>query len=67
MAMEKVTLGFGGTLAGLGATGLTAMVASKLRRGGAVNTRAVVVQAATAALSAGYAALGASRLGEARA
>lgn len=52
-------------LAGLGGVGLSAMVLSKVNkaRGGAsINSRAMAVQATTALLSLGYAALGARRL-----
>jgi hypothetical protein len=64
-ARRAVLTGAAG-LAGVGAVGLTSMVASKLRKGGPVNTRAVAVQATTAALSAAYAGFSASRLRDGR-
>jgi peptidoglycan/LPS O-acetylase OafA/YrhL len=63
---RQPALGTAAALAGLGAAGLTAMVVSKLRKG-TFNPRAMTVQATTAALSLGYAALGTGRLVQGRA
>jgi len=59
---RKPAVGVAAALAGIGGVGLTAMVLNKVRRGAELNPRAVAVQATTAALSFGYAALGAQRL-----